>query len=98
MRFGRTEAWRLGVPSTGARPSGIGVRLSGADMRIDGTSGMKPSGTSGMKPSGTSGVKPTGMPGEVKTRPGWRRRGASPTLPVNFQGSEALEFGILGGR
>ena len=47
MRFGRTEAWRLGVPSTGARPSGIGVRLSGADMRIDGTSGMKPSGTSG---------------------------------------------------
>lgn len=97
MRFGRIEAWRLGVPSTGARPSGIGVRpsgigvrLSGADMRIDGTSGMKP--------SGTSGVKPTGMPGEVKTRPGWRRRGASPTLPVNFQGSEALEFGILGGR
>lgn len=68
MRFGRIEAWRLGVPSTGARPSG------------------------------TSGVKPTGMPGEVKTRPGWRRRGASPTLPVNFQGSEALEFGILGGR
>ncbi len=90
MRFGRTEAWRLGVPSTGARPSGIGVRLSGADMRIDGTSEMKP--------SGTSGVKPTGMPGEVKTRPGWRRRGASPTLPVNFQGFEALEFGILGGR
>ena len=30
MRFGRTEVWRLGVPSTGARPSGIGVRLSGA--------------------------------------------------------------------
>ena len=59
MRFGRTEAWRLGVPSTGARPSGIGVRLSGADMRIDGTSEMKP--------SGTSGVKPTGMLGEVKT-------------------------------